>query len=171
MLLIDSRFVWGFDDDNAVDPTVENVPLTGIDVVHGLKHPLTFTREQLIFAYNDLLEKLNQVPDFKNHKAVYGLPLTMIEEDGEIVGCFAEDDVTLDGVFYYRDSFPFIYSEQRGKGLYGKAMEFWYRTRRPSVAYILDSNTSSIRMYEKLGFVKDRSEPLNGVEASIYYLK
>lgn len=136
---------------------------------------------ELISSFEIELPQLAQYQELLRESGMetffYGTPLNHMKErivlivDGNVVGAFEPGTVSYDGKIYYRTNRPYTFKEQRGKGYMLEALKQWYQNRRPAMCWIDDSNLSSIRLFQNVGFRRDHDLEHKGQQGSIYFLK
>lgn len=123
-----------------------------------------------ITQYEALLEEA------KSEAFFYGEPLNHIKQrqvvilDGKVVGCFEHGTIDYEGRSYWRTNRPYTMKAYRGRGLMLAALIQWYSTRRPAMCWIDDDNTSSIRLFQNVGFRKETALHHKDKDGHIYLL-
>lgn len=86
-----------------------------------------------------------------------------IEYEGRLVGFFTPRLDTHDGVQYWRTGTIYIQPAYRGKGLAKQAVQEFFRDKPKGLAYILPTNTPSMKTYKSAGFkpIKKTTHPAN----------
>lgn len=126
---------------------------------------------QLKEQYDALLEEAKQ------EKFLYGVPLDpklkrcVLVENGIVVGACEIDASEQEDVTYFRTNRPYTLRAHRGKGLMFEALSHLYKTNRPAMAWIDDENISSITLFTRLGFVKEKHLHYKNKDGHFYFLK
>lgn len=79
-----------------------------------------------------------------------------------IVGFFQPFKIRLNNKLYWRTGNIYILPTYRRKGLGSKAITEFFKDKENGVAFIDTDNLSSIRAFEKSGFVKDKDYSVVG---------
>lgn len=121
--------------------------------------------------YQELLKTANADPHF------YGIPLdkdadrTLLCTDDDVVGFFEiTRQAWFEGTAYWRANRPYTAPAYRGQGFMREALEKWFRNRKPAMAWIDDDNISSIRLYQSLGFAKNKALVHKDKNGHVYLL-
>lgn len=107
---------------------------------------------------------------------LYGVPLDpkqkrcVLVQEGNVAGACEFSTSEQEGVTYFRTNRPYTLKAYRGKGLMFEALSHIYKTHRPAMSWIDDENTSSIALFTRLGFVKDRALHYKNKDGHFYFL-
>ena len=126
---------------------------------------------QLKEQYDALLEEAKQ------EKFLYGIPLDpklkrcVLVQDGTVVGACEIETSEQEDVTYFRTNRPYTLKAHRGKGLMFEALSHLYKGHRPAMAWIDDDNATSIALFTRLEFVKERALHYKNKDGHFYFLK
>lgn len=135
-----------------------------------LKHGYRIVKNDGIMYHmektNTVMESIDEIPDelldmvnkdkymntFDKNKDIGRTP---IYHDSKVVGFYMPRTSLINGTLYHRVGGIFVDPEYRGKGLASKMIADFYKDKDYGLAYIEPDNVSSLRVFEKNGFIRD----------------
>lgn len=87
----------------------------------------------------------------------------------EIVGFINPRSETNNGKLHWRSGVIYLMKKYRGRGLMAEILYNFFDTHHPAMCWIDNNNSSSIRLYTKLGFVKGTAKKIAADEDGHWY--
>lgn len=116
------------------------------------------------------LKKLSKKDPFLNgYGAALRYPYVLLNENKDVVGTFDAVLQEFEGTHYARATNPYVLPQYRKHGYMKLALQEYFETRRPAIAFIVDTNKPSIALFTSLGFKKWKRDARNDLGSGYYY--